>query len=44
MNAKFRDSGKPFGRAEFDKLLGDYDVSGRDPGPMLGSVVAETLR
>jgi len=26
LKAKFMGIGKPFGRVEFDKLLGDYDV------------------
>lgn len=26
MAAKFEGKGKPFGREEFDKFLGDYDV------------------
>ena len=31
LNAKFRGRGKPFGRLEFDKVLGEYDVSPEQP-------------
>lgn len=31
MNAKLYGNGKPFGRSEFDKLLGNYNV--RSPRP-----------
>lgn len=27
MRAKFKGHGKPYGKEEFDKIFGDYDVS-----------------
>lgn len=41
VKAKFHGEGKPFGRAEFDKLLGDYDAGADVPVATFGPELIE---